>query len=975
MDYKKIIIFIITVFLSLVNETAFALENVYPVVAGKSITEGSTFLDYVSYGFALITALGGVIMFVILVRAGLKMITGAGNSNEAKKEIKRASFGLFLLFAVYLTLNTINSSLVNPQTIDQSCTEGIPLQTATTKTVDGQTKESLYDVCVKSSVPNLEKIKQSYSADFSTCITKAVISYPEANYTGAPTVIFDDTTSRTKNCLYRPRVIGAKSLKIIPKQKGAYLYEKDNYGIVENSSAPLFFNIGAEDLSKNRFDNKTRSINIISRDYSTDPLSVANDPSDQITEDYVGAIIFENPGYRGKCLPVDSNNESLVGTDKAIGKVDLSGKDLSTPGVSSLTVFSKKIHTKRLKESEKNYVYLYAVKNCGENINKDTSKTSFLDKNKNPIIIKNDKNIVALKINQFFNIVSTLPYLADKGFAAIENQVLKIIDYEKNNLNKILIAINDISKTFDSNLIITKNYNSLKVDTALAASSNFRKSYDWTHAHGKNWLTSAKDQGSAGTCWAFAAVGTLEAQIRLYYNQPDLALDFSEQMEVDCTGKDDGYSGNLLYTSPNPYTGWPNCFYAEANYDCIKNRGIADEACDPYVGRDDLAARQAVDPTAKDVCGIAVCSDWNERVWKNSGYLGYGGYYSDTACPNKTWGMTEEGLKKMLITKGPLDLAGYYAFGTPVLNGHAMVLTGYETSDSGHTTWIFKNSWGGNGVYRVADKNKILANASVPIGPFTPPLNKAYWPAGFDGEIRCTDADKDGYCFWGSSAEKPPSCDALTCAEEKDCDDSDNTGHIFDGDYNCGANASEDLCTDSDKDGYCFWTKDVKPSSCDALTCAEEKDCDDSDDTITSACFSLPSSTISPAEPIPDPEPDPVYGVGGLYDVCKIEIPDLEAGDKIADFEKLISEQCAGKFLKTKSGKTYDIISFKIAGPAGVVIKGTNGNCLYWDTANVEKTGSCVNELRGSDVFNTNIIAEALGMTVKPKSIIVFPKD
>ncbi|MFA5080234.1 MAG: C1 family peptidase [Candidatus Paceibacterota bacterium] len=979
MDYKKKITFTFCIIsLLLISKIAFALENIYPEVAGKSIGDDSTFLDYVTYGFALVTALGAVIMFVVLVRAGLKMITGSGNPNEAKREVKRASFGLFLLFAVYLTLNTINPYLVKPQTIDQACTEGIPLQIEKTKTTDGETKESLYNLCVKSNIPDLATIKQSYASDFSACVTKAVISYPEVNYKGTPTVIFDDTSSKTKNCIYTHEVSGSKSLRIIPKMKGAYLYEKDGYGIGENSSTPLFFNVGTDDLSKNDFDNKTKSINIISKDYSEDPLPISEDSNDTITEDYAGAIIFENPGYRGKCLAIDSNNESLTGIDKAIGEVDLSDK------ISSIIVFNKKIHSKKLADGEKNYVYLYAVRDCGKNINKDNLEIGFLNKDKNPTITIKNKDIFTSKINNFFNIITALPYFLDKGIAIIGEQVLNIINYEKNNFDKILIAINDINKSLDNNPAIVKNPFCLSINTVFAESSSFRKSYNWAKAHGKNWLTSFKNQGGTGTCWAHSAVGTLEAQIRLYYNQPELDLNFSEQMMIDCTnGEESAYSGNELYLSPNPYNSHPDCYFVEVNEDTVANRGIADEACDPFSERDTKMY------TGKDVCGTSVCSDWEERVWKNSSYLGYGNI-SDNSCPNKTHSISEEGLKKMLITKGPLDVAGEYTFysgGSYERGGHAMVLIGYETDSSGTTTWIFKNSWGssGSGVAGMdltkdggylkvrSLNNSALYNASIPVGPFTPPSNKEYWPAGFDGEIKCTDADNDGYCFWGSSDEKPPSCDALTCEEEKDCDDSDATGHIFDSNYNCGE--TTDTCTDADKDGYCYWEGDTKPPSCDALTCEEEKDCDDSDDTIKNICSELPSGSISPAEPIPDPEPDPVYGVGGLYDVCKIEIPELESESEIMNFEKLISEQCAGKFLKTKSGKTYDIISFKIGGPAGVVIKGSNGNCLYWDTASVEKTGSCVNELRGSDIFNTNIIAEALGKTVKPKSIIVFPKD
>jgi len=43
-------------------------------------------------------------------------------------------------------------------------------------------------------------------------------------------------------------------------------------------------------------------------------------------------------------------------------------------------------------------------------------------------------------------------------------------------------------------------------------------SFDWRNVNGENWMTSVKNQGDAGTCWAFADVGGMEAQINLYYN-------------------------------------------------------------------------------------------------------------------------------------------------------------------------------------------------------------------------------------------------------------------------------------------------------------------------------------------------------------------------------------------------------------------------------------------------------------------------
>jgi len=292
-------------------------------------------------------------------------------------------------------------------------------------------------------------------------------------------------------------------------------------------------------------------------------------------------------------------------------------------------------------------------------------------------------------------------------------------------------------------------------------------SWDWRDVHGENWLTSVKSQ-YADNCWAFAAVGAMEAQINLYYNQ-HLDLDLSERHLTDCINR-----GPPLGMDPVLYSDCTcDTSLTGREYCAISYHGIVDEACNPCPDPD---LRETTTPN----CHLngPICEDWDNRLWKNSNYEDYitpNYEYELADCAPSIPVITENKLKEIIITKGPLAATINLTNSVDNDNGdnidpHNVVLVGYHDD-----RFIFKNSWGINDEeteegYTILPFEEIFA-MSLPTGPFYPPQNTDYWPEGFNMEINCVDEDNDNYCQWGISSEKPSTCPSY-CQSQKDCDDS-----------------------------------------------------------------------------------------------------------------------------------------------------------------------------------------------------------
>ncbi len=273
----------------------------------------------------------------------------------------------------------------------------------------------------------------------------------------------------------------------------------------------------------------------------------------------------------------------------------------------------------------------------------------------------------------------------------------------------------------------------------MSATSFLPPSFDWRKRHGKNWMTEVKNQGTCGSCWAFASLGAIESVSNLYFNQ-NLNLDLSEQDLVSCYKGPGAFGCEGLVVDRFAYL-----------YQYLANTGATSENCFKY--------------QASHLNCSNKCSYWQNEVVKVSGGQLISG---------------EENIKNALINQGPIQAAVFVQDPTGTY-AHAVVLSGYENDSSGATVWIFKNSWGtswGEGGYA---RVRSTGAPELPWYAIKSPISIAKQP---NLSINCEDLDGDQYCNWGIRKNKPEQCPSF-CNSKPDCDDSNPNLGPFDANYNC----------------------------------------------------------------------------------------------------------------------------------------------------------------------------------------------
>ncbi|MGA7759801.1 MAG: C1 family peptidase [Ilumatobacteraceae bacterium] len=192
--------------------------------------------------------------------------------------------------------------------------------------------------------------------------------------------------------------------------------------------------------------------------------------------------------------------------------------------------------------------------------------------------------------------------------------------------------------------------------------------------NGNNYTTPVKNQGSCGSCVAFATVAVMETTYKRKSNQPSLAFDLSEAQMFYCHARSEGR------TCANGW--WPENAFKKA-----RDIGITHDVHYPYT------------PGDQDCSGLD--ANWQADMAKVVGYQKL-----TSPADMKNWLATHGSISGCFVVYQDFfsySSGVYRHVSGEAAGGHCVEIIGY---DDALGCWICKNSWGPNwgdsGYFKIA---------------------------------------------------------------------------------------------------------------------------------------------------------------------------------------------------------------------------------------------------------------------------------
>jgi len=181
----------------------------------------------------------------------------------------------------------------------------------------------------------------------------------------------------------------------------------------------------------------------------------------------------------------------------------------------------------------------------------------------------------------------------------------------------------------------------------------------------KGAVTSVKDQGQCGSCWAFSSTGSIEGA---YFLAKGKLVSVSEQNLVDCSVAEgnQGCNGGLM---------------DQAFEYVIKNKGIDTEVSYSYKARGPLACQYKAADIGATISSYKDIPEGSESALANAVAITPVSVAIDAS--HQSFQMYSSGI--------------YYEPACSATSlDHGVLAVGYGSNGANADYWIVKNSWGGN---------------------------------------------------------------------------------------------------------------------------------------------------------------------------------------------------------------------------------------------------------------------------------------